>query len=628
MSNPIGETGRTQTTTTSPVTTSTDTESIDSGGQVTSGFSSENSVSLTEGTSSGNTQSGVLLDTPGSTISRDSLLSQALRSRLEGFRSIVSIFNSQFSSDQIDLSDTQTLLLVLRGVISDIKALNSAENIDSDFSTRRYRQAKRSEIAKIQLEINKNKETIDAQSSEILDKQQTLSSKQAVNTDEMSGPEKAQLQSEIDTLRAQIESLSEKVSTLESKNLGLRGVVAVNEVLLVLVENTEFVVDAFVEVKGNGKEELKTGEEKLSKLKYELQLLSALFSKEELQAKLAKDIQRDFNRETIREYDRYSENLNPQGVAAELKSLFTPQLISGLFNVFSEQGSASVTTAISNKGVSSASEQLQEGVAEGLALILLAPPVTASEENPVDQPYLGDSLSLEGANNPQAFTLLLLKERLADIQKALSEKTSLEKATSKTSLKASLDEAGSKASLDEVSSKASLDEASSKASLDEASSKASLDEASSKASLDEASSKASLDEASSKASLDEASSKASLDEASSKASLDEASSKASLDEASSKASLDEASSKASLDEASSKASLGETGSKTSLDEVSSRASLKDSNSERFDDIVAGSPAAEQLAQLIELEREVDAMIVETMKDKELSEATISKSKIV
>lgn len=46
---------------------------------------------------------------------------------------------------------------------------------------------------------------------------------------------------------------------------------------------------------------------------------------------------------------------------------------------------------------------------------------TASEKKPVDQPVLGDNLSLEGANNPQAFTLLLLKERMADIEEELGK---------------------------------------------------------------------------------------------------------------------------------------------------------------------------------------------------------------
>ena len=42
----------------------------------------------------------------------------------------------------------------------------------------------------------------------------------------------------------------------------------------------------------------------------------------------------------------------------------------------------------------------------------MTPDVTASEAKPGEEPHLGDSLSLEGANNPQAFALLLLQKNM------------------------------------------------------------------------------------------------------------------------------------------------------------------------------------------------------------------------
>ena len=535
MSDPIGKTGNMPTTPTDPVT-STGTEPVDSEQTVTGGFRAENTLSQTEGEAEGseNPPSGVSLDTPEEvTLGSDSLLDQALKSRLEGFRSTISVFNAHFSSDQIDLSSMRTLLLVLRGMIADLKALNRAENIDSASTERQNYQAQSAKISEIQIEIAKNQTVIDTKESDLLDKQQALSSKKNVDTNGMTDSEKKQLQSEIDRLEVHVGFLSGEITLLKSQNLKLQTEVAARQVSLALAENTEFVIKALVVVAtaGNEKEERKTGEEKLNKLKRELQDLIALFSKEELQVKLAKDIQRDFNRKA-RELDSYFENPQQQsgGIAAELKRLLTPQLISKLYDVFS---AASVAAALSNKAVPT--EQQQADKAEGLALILLAepPPVTASEENPVDQPYLGDSLSLEGANNPQAFTLLLLKERLADILKALS-----------------------KTSLDESTSKKPLDESTSKKPLDESTSKKPLDESTSKKPLDESTSKT-----------------------------------------------------------------------TTLDEAISKvASLK----EDFDDTVVDTPAeaANQLAQLLELERDVDTMVLETLKDKEKAEAFISRSKSV
>ena len=306
-------------------------------------------------------------------------------------------------------------------MISDIKALNNAENIDSVSTERQFLQAQRREVASLQIEIDQNQSVITAKNGEIQSKQQTLTSKQNINTDGMSDTQKAQLQSEIDTLQAEISALSGEVATLESQNQARRVQVAVRQALLALTESAEFVTRAFAiaPVKSEDEEDLETGEEKLDALERELQELDALFSREELQVKLAKQILSDFNREVVREFDRYSENVQPQGIAAELKALLSPQVVSNLFSLFSAQDTSALAS-VANQAAPS--DQQLADAAEGLALILLAEPsVTASEENPVDQPYLGDSLSLEGANNPQAFALLLLKERMADIQEALGK---------------------------------------------------------------------------------------------------------------------------------------------------------------------------------------------------------------
>ncbi|WP_066016455.1 hypothetical protein [Endozoicomonas atrinae] len=432
MSGTIGETGSVTTTST---TTTTGTETTDSDATVSSGYSTENSVSQTDGSSSDGSQTSVSLDSPEEA---PDLLQQSFKARLEGFRSVFSNFKAQYSSGQIDLSDTQTLLLVFRGMISDIKALNNAETIDSVASQRQQIQSIRQELAEARLKISGNEAEIGDKNlkvtghqNKLQESQTLLSTKLAELSDAQSADpvdvnlvnslstEVAELQSEINDLEGKISTLNGEIANLSSQNQALRLRVAILEALLVLIENSESVARAFAvsTVKSDEEEELETGEEKLDALKRELKELDGLFSREEMQVKLEKQILAGFNREVVRESDRYSESLQPKGLAAELKALLSPAALNNLFSLLSVQAKPAPST-ISNQAAPS---ELTDA-AEGLALILLAEPaVTASEENPVDQPYLGDSLSLEGANNPQAFALLLLKERMSDMQEALGK---------------------------------------------------------------------------------------------------------------------------------------------------------------------------------------------------------------
>ena len=123
-----------------------------------------------------------------------------------------------------------------------------------------------------------------------------------------------------------------------------------------------------------------------------------------------------------------TENALPTVIAEELQALLSPSLLTRLSTLFSTE-SASSSASLNKTG--SPSDQDRGDTAEALALALLASPpvsdksVTASEENPADQPYLGDSLSLEGANNPQAFALLLLQDRMSQIHERVVENQAL-----------------------------------------------------------------------------------------------------------------------------------------------------------------------------------------------------------
>ncbi|WP_419835569.1 hypothetical protein [Endozoicomonas atrinae] len=388
MSSTVGETGSVQTTSTT-ITSTTGAASADPGNTVSSGFSSENSVSQTEGASPDVSQVGVSLDVPTEDGGGVGFLAQTLRTKLDLYRASIA-YNNALTPESLDLSDTQNLLLSLRGMISDLMILNGVSTIE-------IRSLDRQARVSLPSEINRLKKSF-------VDTQDLIDSKQS------------QLQGASDN---QKQILQDEIAVLEAENLTRKIRISAKEALLFGAEDSSVRELSVPLVKAVSPESLESGEEQLDELRQELQVLDKRFASDEVRSRLVDLIVTDYDRKAVRESDRYSENLQPKGVAAELKALLSPAMLNNLFSLLSDQAKPAPST-ISNQAAPS--EQPLTDAAEGLALILLAEPaVTASEENPVDQPYLGDSLSLEGANNPQAFALLLLKERMSDMQEALGK---------------------------------------------------------------------------------------------------------------------------------------------------------------------------------------------------------------
>lgn len=387
MSDTIGGTGSVQTTSTT-TTSTTDAASADPA--VSGGFSSENSVSQTEGTSSDGSQVGVSLDVPADDgVGGVVFLTQALRTKLDLHRASIA-YNNALTPESLDLSDTQNLLLSLRGMIFDLMILNGVSTIE-------IRSLERQARVSLPSEINSLKKSF-------ADTQGLIESK------------RSQLQGASDN---QKQMLQDEIAVLEAENLTRKVRISAKEALLFGAEDSSVKALSVSLVKAISPESLESGEQQLEELKQELQILDKRFASDEVRSRLVDLIVADYDSKVVRESNRYFENLQPKGLAAELITLLSPATLNNLFSLFSAQGKPP-TSRISNQAVPS--EQQLTDAAEGLALILLAePPVTASEESPVDQPYLGDSLSLEGANNPQAFALLLLKERMSDMQEALGK---------------------------------------------------------------------------------------------------------------------------------------------------------------------------------------------------------------
>ncbi|WP_257294826.1 hypothetical protein [Endozoicomonas sp. YOMI1] len=467
MSSLVGESGGVQTGIT-PAPGAPVNVSSDPGNGVSSGYSSANSVSQAGGSSSGGSQAGVSLNAPaGNGVGGVNYLAQALQSKLDTFRATIA-YNNALAPGELYFSDTQNLLLSLRGIINDLKVLNSVTTIE-------IRAADRQAQVSLSLEIGALKKSIEGT-------QNLINSKQA-ERDKASDSQKPALDVEIEKLKGK--KMNEEVR------------LTAKEGLFLISGEDNAARDLMVPlVKPVSPESLESGEEQLDELKHELKVIEKRFDSDEVRSRLASLIVAEYERKTVRESDRDVKSLKHQGVKGsteDLKSLVSPELVDKLFSFYSARDTSALAAVRSQ---SAPSEQQLTDAAEGLALLLLAeppvtgseenpvdqpypgnspvikaadnsqasmlfaqplvtdskentvdqpypgdnlsledakksqslitlaePPLTASEENPVDQPYLGDSLSLEGANNPQAFALLLLKERMADMQEALSKKS-------------------------------------------------------------------------------------------------------------------------------------------------------------------------------------------------------------
>ena len=448
MSDPIGSAGSSQVPGAGGVQANPGAVAASS---VSSGYSADNSMSHAGGSVSRRSD-GVLLDIPAdSPLNSRNYLAQAVQNKLQALKAVVAL-NANLPDDQIDLSDTQNLLLSLRGVLNDIKVLSGVAAMD--IRSVQFQQTKdmvRNSPAKIE-EIRSNIESIKSQ----------IKTKKDDEADA----------NDIEKLEAQLRSEEVRLSVRKAVTAAVGDLDRVTREMPV------------VQVGGISKSSLKTGEEELDKLKRELQMLDIRFGKEDVRAVLASKILAEYNRHLVKESDRYAPEVSagdkgvanlspalpgnnvknetvknetavlPDVLPSSLPELLPPQLVNNLLRFFSTQNPQSLSAADNG---SKPSEQAIVKAAEGLAVVLAtkvdsstptkpepavkpepasnsentvsqserpatsATTQTASEENPVDQPILGDNLSLEGANNPQAFTLLLIKERMADIEEALSK---------------------------------------------------------------------------------------------------------------------------------------------------------------------------------------------------------------
>ncbi len=63
---------------------------------------------------------------------QEEVVSFASNAQLSGLKEVVAYFNRAFDLDALDMADTASVLLMVKGMLSDMKALSGAENVDSE----------------------------------------------------------------------------------------------------------------------------------------------------------------------------------------------------------------------------------------------------------------------------------------------------------------------------------------------------------------------------------------------------------------------------------------------------------------------------------------------------------------
>ena len=187
------------------------------GQEVSQGFDSENTVSVSDSTPQSSPDVEVNLDPPQQApVAEPDLLQKAFEAKLDGFRAAVHEFNRRFNAQDIDINDGQSLILMIKGMISDTQALFSAESISQVFGSRLYEQMKKESGAEearvLKGDIKDRTEGIGDKNQSVLEHSNTLDEKNASKSlreqQLVTAQQQSELQEEVLDLGSEIEGLN------------------------------------------------------------------------------------------------------------------------------------------------------------------------------------------------------------------------------------------------------------------------------------------------------------------------------------------------------------------------------------------------------------------------------------
>ena len=430
---------------------STVTETAGTGqtSEISQGYSGVNSVS----SGSGDTQTSTAGDLPQpATVNANAedLLSRSIEAKLDGFLSAVRQFNLGISPEDVDLNDSDSLLMMLRDMVFNARALASAQNIDQARSDRELVQSSRQSKAKqalvLKARIRERQQNILEKQQQITDRSGTLTEKTLSKTfkeHELGNARASHSDSndqsgEIARLTVQLQLLDHEIASIQHEVTGLQQDVSSLQALNLTDSGTlrsyqralDSVTEEFVNVRKVlnqvrqrfDDEALETGEGEKVAVQMEGREAGLEARREERRLKRRSDDNRDLDktqrRGEIQRADFHQESL----LAGTQPPLLPEEDLQLLEDVFARLEPQELQAALERLPDPPGNETERPQPDEGLAIVLqssVATQTAPAEEmmNPSEQPLMGDNLTLEGTDNPQIFARKWLEAKMAEGEK-------------------------------------------------------------------------------------------------------------------------------------------------------------------------------------------------------------------
>ena len=410
------------------------TSGVSSQDEVTPGFDAENTSSTTE--ASGDQGVDVAMEQPaGVTAQQADLLQRSFDAKLDSFRAAVHEFNSRFNAQDIDINDTQSLILLFKGMLSDTQAMVSASSIDQNFSNRSLAQSRKKGVAEESLAL---KDTIRERNADIAEKRgqidekggvlaekilsKTLKEHQLANAQEMGDVDQATqltlqitlLEHEIANLNYEVDNLNQDIQGYEAQNV-LDGARAkkLSQSLNDTIEEFVSVLNLLGKVKQRfDPAALETGEDEREEGKVEAQLTESELNQRERKRINQKESVEQVDDEQIDRDARVEEGVRARATGDT--QFLTTEDQQSLRQVFGARNEEEINQALTRIQERSGEFPPAE---EGFAIALESGFVDRSQkkaETPAEEKQYGDNLSLEGATNPQIHSRIWREKDFAE----------------------------------------------------------------------------------------------------------------------------------------------------------------------------------------------------------------------
>ena len=347
MSNPIDSTGSAQSGSVVPASA----DGVTSVSSVSSGFSVENSLSYAEAGAL-QAEPSLLPEPAPQGILSEEYLQQAKLAKLDA---LVKTFESLLASDGDNVSSTQTLLMVMRGKVSDMRALMNTLIIKGVLSDQEALSDQKMKIPELGQTIKGKQGELDTLKSE-------QSQKQTVVDESKSRLDTLETWDIVGIYSDEIDSLKSLIASVETELAELKGKVASKEAEVAQLNSTLEALqlsglmakelDAFMDmmsvrlVRTPDKASVESGEEKVDELKRELKEISNFLAREDLKVLMEKQqTVQTLNEKINREYRLVGDSRLSATNLMSLKKVDSETLVSESGAVaLTEQSATDVTS--------------------------------------------------------------------------------------------------------------------------------------------------------------------------------------------------------------------------------------------------------------------------------------------